>query len=512
MVKSPFERLFPGLTTGTWGQPKHLRSHKPRKIQTPPGREPGFETISSLLQSLKNNLVVVLASFLLFLLTVTAFFPGQMSPDSYMQLDQALTGVYTDFHAPIMSAFWRLLLHLWGNPGVLFFFNNLCYWCFWCLLSLLLFQDWKAKLAVLGLAALPPLWSQVIVLWKDTELSICLLGAYLFIYLVKSGGLKKPSLWGHFFPQGLAVVLIFFSAAVRLNSLPALIPLAWYLVAPKSGRIFSPRVALLASCVLAFSFTAVHLFNYNILRAKKYHLFQAGEAFDIIGILVRTGDNAIIPAYWNHHNPRATPEVLVANYDPENVSTIGESLIPSDLVRITLDPSQLKELHDKWVGAIRSNPGAYLRHRWAAFNGLLRIGKSQSYYPVQLARDAEIDGIKETGDRDLRVPLKYYFWYFADSFLFKGWFYLAVAGIIMILNFFIPGPWTARNTASVCAASSALLYEGGYFFYVWNADFRYLYPAVVLSFLSVVLLISDGAQKNLEKKWRRLFPFNFKRG
>ena len=50
--------------------------------------------------TLKKNMVVMLAALLLFLLTVTAFFPGEMSPDSYQQLGQALTGLYNDFHAP----------------------------------------------------------------------------------------------------------------------------------------------------------------------------------------------------------------------------------------------------------------------------------------------------------------------------------------------------------------------------------------------------------------------------
>jgi hypothetical protein len=460
--------------------------------------------------SIKKNLIVILTTLLFFLLTVTAFFPGEMSPDSYQQLNQALTGVYTDFHAPIMSAFWRFLLHFWGNPGVLFFFHNICYWSFWCLLSASVFDDWKAKLATLSLAALPPLWSQVIVVWKDTELSICLLGAYLLIYLVKSRDEKKTSFFHHYLLLFLTTVLLFYSAAVRLNALPALIPLVWYGAVPKGGKVFSPRVVLLVGCILVFTFTTVHFFNYSFLRAKKYYLFQAGEAFDIVGILVRTGDTGIIPSYWKKLNPSITPEALTAHFNPENISTIGTNLSPFDLVQMTSDPSQLKELHDKWMEAIRTFPRAYLRHRWVVFNGLIRIGKKDSYYPFHLVRDAEIEGVKETGDRDLRVLLKYYFWFFGNSFFFKGWFYLLVLLTVLALNLFVPEPWTAEKTASIYSASSAFLYGCGYFFYAWNADFRYLYPTVMLCFFSAIMWVSDWAPNQRGKKETAIFPFNSK--
>jgi hypothetical protein len=451
--------------------------------------------------TLKKNMVVMLAALLLFLLTVTAFFPGEMSPDSYQQLGQALTGLYNDFHAPIMSAFWRLLLHFWGNPGVLFFFHNLCYWSFWCLLSAFAFEDWKAKLSVLGLAALPPLWSQVIVVWKDTELSICLLGAYLMVYLAQSGDEKKRGLVRYYVPLVLACVFIFYSTAVRLNALPALIPLVWYGAVSKGGKFFSLRTVARVGLVLALSFFAVHLFNYNLLKAKKYYLFQAGEAFDIVGILAGTGNTGIIPVYWNKLNPSTTPESLIANYDPENKATLGAGLSPFDLVPITTDAAQLKELREKWLGAIRAYPGAYLRHRWAAFNGLIRIGKRESYYPFHLVRDEEKEGVRETGDPFLRVRLKYYFWFFGNSFFFKGWFYLLVSTLIVGWNLLLPGPWTAEKKASICSAGSAFLYGCGYFFYVWNADFRYLYPTVTLCFFSIVMLASDWAKNSPENKW-----------
>ncbi len=440
-----------------------------------------------------ENQFLIILSILFFLLTIFAFYPGEMSTDTLYQYSQALSGHFSDLHPPIMAALWRFLLSVTHCPGSLFILNNILYWFFWCLLSLMTFKNLKWKLVALSLAALPPLWSQSVVLWKDTELSIGLLGAYLFAFRI---GLEKP--WQKknlaafdYVLFSVAALLFFYCTAIRFNSLPALLPLAWYVATRKEGgKSFLPSL-MRTSLIIGTSLIAVHLFVYGFLKAQKTHVEQAIKIHDIVGIFVRTGDEGLIPDYWKKMNPDLTPELLRENYDPTNLNLLWTGLFRNDLVRPTTDLSQLDELQAKWKEAIFHFPTAYFQHRWAVFNGLIRIGQTETYYPFQLAVNPNPFGLKEQGIAKLRVSLKYYFWFFGNSFLFKGWFYFLLSIGVIFLASFNRFRGTIFSEISVYSALSALFYGCAYFLCATGSDFRFLYPTVTLSVFSMAMLLSS---------------------
>ncbi len=435
---------------------------------------------------LRDNWFVLLGSFLFFLLTVVAFFPGEMTADTYDQLIQANVGVFLDGHPPIMAAFWRFLFWFSKNPGILFVLHNICYWFFWCLLSMISFKNWKLKLFVLGLGALPPLWCQVIVVWKDTELSICLLGAYLFLILAKWVH-KTNWQWKSFlFYLCLApsVALFFYSCAVRLNSLPALVPLAWYLFKIGDGKFCSIRIFFGVPLFLAVNFGAVHFFNYDVLKAHKYYVSQALKIQDIVSVFIQTDREELLPSYWKILNPKIDPETLRKDNQNEDLySSTGK--LP---VEVTHDLPQLSELNGKWLESIRLYPWIYLQHRWKVFCELLRIGEKDSYFPFQLNMAPSRFNLVESGNPSLRVVLKYYFWKFGNSVFFKGWPYLLLLLAIIGFHLFGPVRWNLGKEASFFSALSAFLYAAGYFFYAPAFDFRLLYPTVTLTVFSLVMM------------------------
>src|SRR5260370_15822462 len=72
-------------------------------------------------------------------LTIACFYPGYMSPDSVEQFAQARSGLFTDWHPPIMSLLWRLADKLLPGPFGMLLLDNLLFWpgmaliCYRCL-------------------------------------------------------------------------------------------------------------------------------------------------------------------------------------------------------------------------------------------------------------------------------------------------------------------------------------------------------------------------------------------
>jgi hypothetical protein len=437
------------------------------------------------------NMAVISGALLMFFLTVLAFFPGGMSPDSITQVAEASTGLYSDGHPPIMAFLWRVLFSVWDNAGVLFVFHNACYWLFWCLFPALLFRDWKIKLSLLAIAALPSFWSQTIAVWKDTELSLCVLWAYFLVVLLKedensegSGGYRlRPVLF--FF----VVLLLFYSQAVRLNSLPLLLPLAWYFFARSDQKALDPGPWLKAAVFLSAGFISIQVFNYTLLKAQRTDSFQVCKVFDIAGVFARTKDMTLLPPYWKAMNGSISPEIILRQYVPQSV----DPLVRTGLVHLTADPRRLNELNEKWLRAMDQYPRAYLQHRWLVFKELLRLGKVESFYPFQLEVIPNNLGLLYGGDAALKGRFLDYFYFFQNSIFFKGWAYLAMVSAILVFLLLRRYPKNLFITASFCSALSALLYGGAYFFCSVSSDFRYWYPVVTLSVFSAIMLLRGQA-------------------
>src|SRR5262252_2252046 len=69
-----------------------------------------------------------LATLLGILITLVIFYPGIISIDASLQLQQARTGIYTDWYPPVMGWLWSFLDFVIPGPGGLFLFHVLSFW------------------------------------------------------------------------------------------------------------------------------------------------------------------------------------------------------------------------------------------------------------------------------------------------------------------------------------------------------------------------------------------------
>jgi hypothetical protein len=433
---------------------------------------------------------VLLIAALMALLTILAFFPGRFSPDSTNYLGQALTGQYNDLHPVIMAAVWRfLLLWVWDNPGVLLVVHALLYWLIWAFLATTVSQKPYQQILILAVATLPPLWSQIIVIWTDPELSLSLLGCYLFGLWAFFSRPKKPGpkstqeLWF----LGLALLCFIYSATVRKNSLPALIPLAFFLSQAVFRNISRAKAIFLAGCLCVFSLLAADVINHGYLKASKTYVFQLVQTFDVVGVYSQTRRADLIPKYWMETNKKLTPEMLLNAYSPYTEVPLtfwGDPVVP-----MTLDPGQLRELTQKWLWAMKTFPIEFLRHRWDAYKRLLAIGEPKVFFPLCFEVAENNWGVRDQGDPGLQKALKSYFNFFRNSFFFRGWAYLSLLLVLMGYQWFRLSDTSPLKLAALCSALSAFLFGATYFAYVPAAEFRFLYPVVTLFFLSLILTL-----------------------
>ena len=119
--------------------------------------------------------------------------PGFMSLDSVVQLGEARSGAFTDFHPPILAFIWRYLDKLWPGPiGMLILLDGL----FWLGLAVFFRRLrgplWARAGAMIVAGFQPAVFMLLGTIWKDTLMQASLLAGLAAILLA---GARWRRLW-----------------------------------------------------------------------------------------------------------------------------------------------------------------------------------------------------------------------------------------------------------------------------------------------------------------------------
>lgn len=331
-----------------------------------------------------------------FCFDLAAWWPGLMSFDSAYAWWQARGGTSTDITAPVLVRVWRLCLPFLDGPGLPFALHLALFWSGLALLARALRFTPAAALAMLLLVGMTPvpllLRGHV---WTDVGLFsalTCATGA------LACAELERRRRW-----LLLAIPLLFYAAALRHNALPAMVPFAawcaWRLLDPRRRadteaspatapgpgaprwRLAAVTLALLVSIVLG-----VQALNAGVER--RVPLWPSLAQFDLAAVSITTGtmqlpDFMIGPGLdvadlaqafrpWSN-----TPMLQNTRHGMRDPFTPGFS------------EGELDVLRTKWWHTIRSEPGAWLAHRWRLTRAL--FGTHAADWPVELTYvDAEV--------------------------------------------------------------------------------------------------------------------------
>ncbi len=323
-------------------------------------------------------------------------FPGEMNPDSQSQFQQAMSGVYNDWHPPIMARLWSFFLLFSNGVWTMFVFQILCWGLAFGILALALERAGHrvAAWAVVAIGLFPSFLMHIVNIHKDVGLAATLMLAIALVANYRLANQKLP-------PLAVAAVtsLLLYAGLVRSNSWFAVMPILVWMTWP--NRLKRPITLALACGIVGVLLVPVSsLINQNILSARPAGALRTLQIFDLAGIVKFSRDTTVVEdkialaeiddcyspiiADIFYHGGRCgfLWDAIAGSHDtPEGLgSEQPDNTAPQ--------PARLTPL---WIKAIYQHPLAYAEHRVNHFNAAMQflIPEHQAAVP---AIHAVLDG------------------------------------------------------------------------------------------------------------------------
>ncbi|MEU1850476.1 hypothetical protein ABZ499_14675 [Streptomyces sp. NPDC019990] len=415
--------------------------------------------------------------------TVLVFAPGFLSPDSLDQLRQAEGRTpLTDWHPPVLSLVWRALIAVTGSIVSMLVLQSLVLWGALWVLS---WSVWEltgsraGSLAVLGLGLTPFVLTFAGVVWKDVHAAFALLAACAVAFTglrIRDTGARPAVRWALL---GLGVLFLAYAMLVRKNAFLAALPVFVLLVlalwrAPGRRAWVTCTAALAAGLVVPAA--AISLF------AQPLRTEQGAQIMldDLVHVLtVEELRSADVPPGLRDRLVASARECARSGALSDAYWACYER--PADGLRGDSD-----EITSLWLGEMGGHAPAYLQYRLRLFATLLfetdyvyKAGITRNDLGIEVAHP-QLEAMLGTYVNGMATDLRW---------LFRGWFWLAVALVLAVR----PGKGPFSMPVRALGVSSAA-YILGYLPIMPATDFRYVYwPAVACSLGLLLLCVGRGA-------------------
>jgi len=430
-----------------------------------------------------KRMIGYLICFFGFGLTLWAFYPGMLSSDSIASLGEGRSGIITDQNSPVMSYLLGALDQIIPGTGLMLIVQVAVFWIAIALIWRAVYQrSFVAGLAIVLFPFLPQILSQIPTIWKDVGMAIALLMSVALVFIAKKTGSKAALL--------LSPIFLFYGFAARLNSLPAVLPIAIW-SGFVAAALFQMRGGYTATAIgvayFVVMFGVVQIFNMVITEGR--------AAYPIQFVLLH--DSAAISASLNE--PKF-PDYITAGkgFSMDSVkakytaASIGElvyqdpnhpNVIPP--LAVTADANEMRSLRSSWWNAVTSHPVIYLTHRLKVFGQLIGLSRSVTNQYCDVSYNPPEFSITENAAGNF---LTRYFALFRrpvmQTFFFRGFLWLLAGAYFgyVALKARLRRDW---DFIFVLVASS-LLYTAAYFVTAPAADFRYIFWPAVASGLAII--------------------------
>ncbi|MVA77611.1 hypothetical protein GC722_16535 [Auraticoccus sp. F435] len=418
-------------------------------------------------------------------------YPGRANVDVAYQARQALGEIpYTDWHPPVMSALWELLIETTGDVGSLFVLQTgVLFGAVW-LLSLVVHRrtgrrrwTWWALL----LPMTPWVLGQSAVLFKDTQMAVALLAGVALVLLVDH---RRPVSLLLLVP---ALVLLVYATDVRKNAVLALVPLAgligWTVLRtlrPRRRPRWSGVAAAGLAALLVLGVASVAL-DRAVGSAKQVQSTGSVTQIMLDDVMFSVPDAELqasdAPAALKQRIAESRArcyemgEIWDSYFNCYGRGVGGEIFSPLE---------HQEEIRRLWSDHVVTHPLRYLGYRAAVFSYYF-FSSELEWWAYDWRGDAEDVGLGPQS-RIADVTARYYVQDFAAEslpWLFKPWFW-SVLGVVCVVLSRRAGPF---RPAVLALALSALCYVAGYLPTVPANHFRYTFwPAVAVTVALGLLL------------------------
>lgn len=416
---------------------------------------------------------LVAGGCLLCLVNILTRFPGESNPDSDSQYRQILSGVYDDWHPPIMARLWSFLRLFGDGTGPIFMFHIVLYWLSFTIIALALLNAGRIRsaYAILVLGLLPPSLMLTINIAKDVGLSVVLLAAFALAFRYRSKGQPIP-LWA----KWLVGALVIYGALVRGNAVFAVGPIVIFLFSYPWQKISLVRVAILSIAIAALLIPVSTAINRYVLLAKSAGSIKSIELFDLAGISRLTDDDTVLQQIGISHDD------IRRCYSPIMWDSIVSRCPAVSEYFIDQGAPNGPDLSQTWISAVLSHPVPYTIHRILAFNSTIFFAVPNHH--TEFVRVLPSDARRGSSSFRKLLDLIHY------NVLTSAATILALNISLMLASrYFYAEDRIAKTT--LILLSSSLLYSGSFFPFGVATDQRYfLWP--MLAVLTSLIIVAPN--------------------
>jgi hypothetical protein len=416
-------------------------------------------------------MLILGAGFALFLFYA---FPGYTSSDSIVQLEQARSHQFTDWHPPAMAALWGIVdLIVRGPAGMLLLQGGLVLLGLYRIARRDL-SDRSAAIVASAILLFPPILAPMAVIWKDSQMAgFLVMGASLVLE-------RRAS------RQWIGVGLLLLGTAMRDNAPAATLPMFIYLfVVARRDSARTWRRVVLALTVWLLTVATAMTVNRALTRVESHAWHCSLAPADIVGVL-RTA-----PKYSDAELEQIFEgTALVAH---ENIWSLAHDIYTPRNWWPTANGKQrmfnwpeTKGHRDSiaraWRTLVLDHPLDYLRHRVRVFREVLGLSKAPVFDPVWNYRMTMAQEGVPDADRAPQVAigdgLK---WLAAHTILFRPYLYFLLALLFL--------PLLRRHSDLLMLVASGLGYELTLLPFASTPDFRYSHWTITCTVTVTLILI-----------------------
>ena len=431
-------------------------------------------------------LLLTLPMLAIWIFYLLAFWPGEMSPDSMVQWEQALTGAYTDAHPPLYAFFIWGVTRFWFSPGAVGFVQIIClsFATAWGLKVLIQNGlNTNAAWLVAVIFALSPLNSTLVIsLWKDVPYAIAfLVFSIQFLQIIFSGG-KWLEKWGN------CLALVLSSLGIMLfrhNGVP--VPVISLILAILFFRHYWIRLGVVI-LVMVFSWVLIRGPVYDRIGVDKTTGFENAVFIHHIAAHIVTGGplsqeernlvDLILPFEdWRYDCCNMLPTYDSPNFDPQKTVKYSNE-IKELFFRLALKEPLLEFQH---ITCVSNFIWSFTKSCDVRISLIISQESSVSPNPFGITQESKIPA-----GRDWLMNV-YHVLFFVDRFTIY-WFpviYLTLVVISSIMLHFWVIPKKAFLFAIPSLVHSFVLFLSN----VSGNSYRYQYGVCLVGMLSLGLAI-----------------------
>ncbi len=283
-----------------------------------------------------------------------------MSPDSIVQLNQGLTGNYSDHHPLMMSFFWKIFSYIYEGPQMYLLFHLSLLFLSVCILQTVVKQIWL-KICIAFIPLIPNIAAYSGALWKDVGFSYSFLLAGM---ILTKANVACPKLT---YPKIIVILLLLiYGVGVKYQAQFVLpIMTLWLGLTLTETKLNFKAVSIGISAAI-FVFLSVNIFN-NLLipLEKEKHSWQMVKLYDLAGISTRVEKN-VFPDFVTSQDTFSMESVKKI-YSSERVDELIKNWYASAPLILARNKEERQLIWSSWKEAVFHHPLAYLSHRFSVW-------------------------------------------------------------------------------------------------------------------------------------------------